>query len=76
MKAVHRTGLITVVVLFAVGVTLFQPDFSKQVYSQIPKIITYETMPVNKYDLVHDSELIKLGEVVDQNSQGTRRKTS
>jgi hypothetical protein len=33
--------------------------------------LTHDLLPLSKYDLVHDSELILLGKVLEQKSAGT-----
>lgn len=70
MKRVYRVGLITVLILLA-AMLLFRLDYSKQVSGQQLSVITYDLFPLSKYDLVHDSELILLGNVLEQESAGT-----
>jgi hypothetical protein len=64
-------GIITLVILFVPGLYPIEHDFSNQAFGQEAKVITYDLMPLSKYDLVHDSELIILGNVIEQNSAGT-----
>jgi hypothetical protein len=64
-------GIITLVILFVRGLYPIEHDFSNQAFGQEAKVITYDLMPLSKYDLVHDSELIILGNVIEQNSAGT-----
>jgi hypothetical protein len=45
-------------------------DSVEKVYSQNLATVTYDYMGLDKYDLVHDSDLIVLGRVLDQNSAG------
>jgi hypothetical protein len=70
MSISHRVGLITVLILIA-AMLLFRLDYSKQVSAQHLSGITYDLFPLSKYDLVHDSELIILGNVLEQKSAGT-----
>jgi hypothetical protein len=64
-------GIITLVILFVPGLYPIEHDFSNQAFGQEAKVITYDLMPLSKYDLVHDYELITLGNVIEQNSAGT-----
>lgn len=41
-----------------------------EIYSQNLAAVTYDYVGLNKYDLVHDSDLIVLGKVLDRNSAG------
>lgn len=68
VKSGDRIGLITVAILFAAGVPLFVDNFSKQAYS-LSGGKSISLFPLSKYDLVHDSELIILGQVLDQYSE-------
>ena len=70
MSISHRVGLITVLILLAAMLS-FRLDYSEQVSGQQLSGITYDLFPLSKYDLVHDSELILLGNVLEQNSAGT-----
>lgn len=70
MNLSHRVGVITVVFLFATVILLFRLDSTRQVSGQQLSTITYDLMELSKYDLVHDSELIVVGNVLDQYSAG------
>lgn len=70
MSLSHRVGVITVVFLIATVILLFRLDSARQVSGQQLSTITYDLMELSKYDLVHDSELIVVGNVLDQNSAG------
>lgn len=61
---------ITVIILFAMVSLSVELDSVEKVYSQNLAAVTYDYMGLDKYDLVHDSDLIVLGRVIDQNSAG------
>jgi hypothetical protein len=69
MRIARRVGLVTVALLILASACLFGPNFSKKVYSQSSGAKVIDFIPLSKYDLVHDSELIILGKVLYQYSE-------
>lgn len=59
------------VILFSMMIILFRLDWVGEASSQQQSGIINDLMDLSKYDLVHDSELIIVGNLSDRSSAGT-----
>lgn len=71
MKFIRPLRAILVIILLATSLLSFGLESATLVSSQEQAGIIYDLVDLSIYDLVHDSELILMGNVLDQNSVGT-----
>jgi hypothetical protein len=64
------TGITIVITLLAIISVLLAPGSRVEVFSQKLAVVSYDYVGLSKYDLVHDSDLILMGNVLEQNSAG------
>jgi len=73
MKFIRPLRAILVIILLATSLLLFGHDSARLIFSQqqTGTGIVYDLVDMSIYDLVHDSALILMGNVLDRNSAGT-----